>query len=178
MIVYWIAAAEIVFYLSAVPLRMAFCLRNENGWHFGAGIGIFERRFARKRAMARMRDPERSPNAFAKGHVSRGVRFFADIIRHLRIEQLSLKGTLSLGDAASTALVSGFIQAGGSALHAVIPRLSLNVHPEFNASRIHIELQGMISVRFGQIILAVLISALNYANGRIAQWINTRLKAS
>ena len=181
MIVYWVAAAELLFYLSAVPLRMAFYLRAGNELRFGAGVGAFERRFARRRAWSHLMSPQtrRSGKWRPKArHIPALFHLAWQFIRHLHIDQLSLQGRLSLGDAANTALLCGGLQALESALRPVCPQVHLSVHPAFNADAVHLELQGMISARSGQIMFAAVISVLDYANGRITQWIDTRLKAS
>lgn len=180
MIVYWVAAVEVLFYLSAVPLRMAFYLRSENGLQFGAGVGVFERRFAQRSALARLtgEKPMPAPKKFSWEKLPAIAKLSLQFLRNIHIDQFSLYGRFSLGDAASTALVCGGVNALECALHAVWPKIRMNLQPDFNTSNVHIELQGMIYVRIGQIMFAATISALNYANGRITQWIDTRLKAS
>ena len=180
MVVYWVAAAELLFYLCAVPLRMAFCLRSEGEIKFGAGIGFFERRFALNQALARL-SGEKPAGKFFKlrwKNIPDAGKLIWGFVKRIQIDQVSLYGRFSMGDAASTALICGGVNALACALRAATPKVSMNIHPEFNHSSVHIELQGMICVRTGQVMFAAILSGLNYANGRIAQWISTQLKAS
>ena len=91
---------------------------------------------------------------------------------------MRLEGRLCLGDAASTALACGALEALAAALGAALGRVELNVAPDFQDSALRAELWGMIRVRSGQIIVAAAQSGIDKLNGRIAQWISTRSKAS
>lgn len=176
--VYWVAAAQILFYMSAIPLQLAFYLKTENGIHFGAGIGFFEMRFAQHRALSNMDHPKKKKRMPLFSKLPKSGRLLWRFFREIDIREFAICGQLSLGDAASTALICGSLPAIEHALYPFMPGIRLRIQPYFNSSEMHIDLQGMISLRTGQIMLAVIISAFNYVNGRIAQWIDTPSKAS
>ena len=186
MVVYVVALAELIFYLGAVPLCGAFWLSTEGGLRFGVGLGAFERRFALRRAHRNGIKRDASATLFGTGRKGRrsengpgaeASRAWA-LLRRLRGAGVRLEGRLCLGDAASTALACGALEALAAALGAALGRVELNVAPDFQDSAVRAELWGMIRVRSGQIIVAAAQSGIDKLNGRIAQWISTRLKAS
>lgn len=176
--VYWVAATQILFYLSAIPLQLAFFLKAENSIRFGAGIGFFEMRFALRRALSNMDHPKKKKRLPFFSNLPKSGRLLWRFFREIDIKDFIICGQLSLGDAASTALICGSLPALEHALHPFLPGIRLRIQPCFNSPNMHIDLQGMISLRTGQIMLAVIISAFNYVNRRIAQWIDTPSKAS
>ncbi len=175
MIVYIVAAAQALVYLGAVPLHLAFCLRTRDGLRFGAGISAFVRRAARRRAQRAARRGELKLPKLKKGASPPG--WLMPCLRCLRLESVRVQGSLGMGEAAATALACGGVRALGRALRGVAPRVRLEVAPDFSEDGPRVDLRGMIRVRSGQIILAALRGGTQYANGRIAQWKNTRLKA-
>ncbi|MBE5773574.1 MAG: DUF2953 domain-containing protein [Clostridiales bacterium] len=176
MIVYWVAALEILAYLVAVPLHLAVFLRTQGGMSASAGFSLFEARFARRSAMKKLgRDADAKKPG---GNASRKTRFILRLARDTRRLSLTVRGSFSTGDAASTALASGLIRASEASFAPFFGKLSLNLTPDFNASSSYADIQGMISLHLGQIIYATVYGAIKNTNRRITQWISIRSKAS
>ena len=184
MIVYWIAAAQALLYLGAVPMHAALYLCGAEdpaagtGLRFGVGVSAFEGRFALRRAMKkaeRSRLPRRRKKPRAKKTAA--IRLLWPMARRLKLRELSLQGWVSLGDAAATALVCGAAGALDSALRGVAPLARVRLTPDFASETPRLELRGIIAARSGQIMLAAARGGLHYAKERTAQWISTRLKA-
>lgn len=175
MIVPLVTAAVAAFYLSAVPIRLAFSLRTGPDGGFGFGLAPFEARFARRRALKKNIKPPGnfslpSKEALQAGQVA---------LKHLHLESIRLEGVFGSGDAALTALVCGGADALGHTLRASTGRsVHLHLQPDFAAEKMHAELLGMISLRAGHIMLAALLGAFEYATGRFHQWTSTPSKAS
>ena len=187
MAVYLAAAAVLAFYLAAIPVKIAAIVEISSGVGFGAGLALFENRFARRRALRRALGkiphlPWKKLEIDAKKLVMlrtlrRGARH---LFKHARIEQLRLQGSIGTNDAARTALICGFANAAGDALRSVVRScaVSIRLQPDFSNAQLQARLCGMISLRLGHIMLAAILILFEYGNGRIQQWINTRLKTS
>jgi len=184
MIVPFVAAGTALFYLSAVPVHLAFALRAGENGGFGAGVSVFEGRFALSAAERNMGKQKKRPQQ--KLPVNRTVlksvlKSARHILRHARLEAFSARGTISLGDAALTALACG---AAGTLAEAFAPvsraRVDCALQPDFSSPGVALagEISGIVSLRIGHIMLAALIGAIDYGNGRLSQWIDTRLKTS
>lgn len=176
--VYWVAAAQILFYLNAIPIRLILLIESENGVQFGFGVALFEKRFAWRRALANMGLPQKQRGTPSVEKLSKHKALLFHFFKALHFDELSFHGEVAFKDAAATALICGSFTIFEYILRPFFPKLSLQIAPQFNKSAPHIHLNGMISLRTGQIISAVTISALYYVNRRISQWINSRLKAS
>ena len=150
MLVYIVAILEALAYLGAVPVCAAFCLSTEGGLRAGTGVGVFERRFALRKARRASRSPIVKKGKGRRG----GLRRTLAVLRRLRGTSLILWGRLGLGDAAATAVACGALRALGPALAARTGQVDIAVVPVFDSAEPHVELQGMIQVRFGQIIAA------------------------
>lgn len=172
MIVGIVAAAEAVFYLLAVPVHLALCLGGAEGLRFGAGVSAFERRAARRRAM------ENLGKRRAGRQSSPGVRRAWAFARSLRLERVSLRGSVCLGDAAATAMACGVLNALACGLRGRAARLEADVRPDFSSPDVRVELSGMVSARAGQIMLAAAKTAYHDIKGRIHPWTSIRSKAS
>lgn len=153
------ALAEALIYLAAIPVNGAFVLSTANGLRFGVGVSAFAPRGAVRRA--------RRYRAGGKG----GPGLSWDVIRRLRGARIRVAGRLGLGDAGATALVCGTLRA----LEA--GRVVVDVAPVFDGDGLCLELQGMIRLRFGQIMWAMAVSRLENIRRRIARWTDIRLKA-
>lgn len=176
-------AAVALFYLSAIPVRIVFCLRLGPDAGFGLGVAVFEERFARKIALERRDGGGKVPSLLRKADLASAAKSLlraADFaVRHLRLDELSLDGTFGSHDASLTALVCGGLNALGCTLRASTRRnVRASLRPDFAADRLYGELSGIISIRVGHIMLAALLGAFEYASGRFNQWISTPLKAS
>ena len=166
MIVYLVAAAQALYYLGAVPLCLAVCVQTRRGPRFAVGLSAFERRFALRSALRRIRSGQ--PGKRRRKGRSPSVWLYR-MLRHLRADEIRLRGTVCLGDAAATAMVCGGLRGLESALAGAAPRVRLRVDPVFQGAP-DVDIQGMIRVRTGQIIRAALRGALKTAKERIAQW--------
>ena len=188
MIVPLVAAGATMFYLAAVPVKLAFALRagEQGGW--GAGVSVFEGRFAGRAARRRIQ-------AAKKPRPQREISYYMErlellksalkagryALKHMELDALTVRGTIGLGDAALTAVacgaLSGFCQAVAAATGA---KLEGGLQPDFSAPQIALsgEITGIVTLRAGHIIFAALIGAIDYGNGRLSQWIDTRSKTS
>ena len=174
MIVYWVALTEILFYLWMTPVHVAVYLQAGDGFRVSSGSALFEKRFARKRALSgggRRRSKGRSASSFGR------VKMILRTSSALSGAGIVLRGRFSAGDAAGTAVLSGMIGTVEAALRVFIPKTQFALTPDFASSRSYAEIYGMISLRSGQIIHAALSGAFKNTNRRISQWISTRLKA-
>ena len=187
MIVPFVAAGTALFYLSAVPVHLAFALRAGENGGWGAGVSVFEGRFARAAAERNLGREKRRPKRKISLPEKKlplfksALKAFRHVLRHTQVNALSLRGTLSLGDAALTAVFCGALGSLISALAtAMQARLECALQPDFSSPRIELtgELSGIVTLRAGHIILAALIGAIDYGNGRLSQWTDTRLKTS
>lgn len=151
MLVYLVALFEALAYLSAVPVCAALWVSTEGGLRAGVGLGLFERRFAYRRAQSNSEALDKGkPKRGKNGGIARGLT----LLRCLRVDAVSLRGHLGLGDAAATALACGALQALAASLGARASRVELAVAPDFSGDGLSAELRGMIRARAGQIILA------------------------
>ena len=176
-----IPIAVALFYLGAVPVKLAFRLQAGDGFTFRFGISVFESRFALRRTLSPPKTPPKIPGFLQKLNwknalksARRTLRF---LIHHTKLEEFSLDGFFGTGDAAVTALVCGGISAIGHTLRGIFGRkISVGLTPDFSGGSLRAELHGMISVRVGHIMLAALLGALEYGSGRLKSWTSTPLK--
>ena len=178
-----VTAAVALFYLSAIPMKLAFCLQFGKGGGFGIGVAPFEARFARRIALRRRSTGKHSERLFKSADplslLRSGLRALNFARKHLRLDGLELYGVLGAHDAALTALICGGLNALGCTLRCAANRpVRVALQPYFSSDRLSGELSGMISIRVGHIMLAALLGAFEYASGRFNRWISTPLKAS
>lgn len=178
-----ITTAVALFYVGAIPVKLAFHLHLGEEFRFGIGVSIFEERFARNLALRRESMPKKLPAFLKKLNLSTALRSALRAARHMlahtRLDFFQLHGSLGTHDAALTALVCGVLMSMGCALRCASGRsIRLNLRPDFSSDRLRADLTGMISVRIGHIMLAALLGAFEYLTGRIRQWTSIPLKAS
>lgn len=178
-----ITAIVTLFYLSAIPLHIAFRLRVGPDSFFGFGISAFEPKFALHRSLKKQRCKFRTPPFFKKMDRSDALksafRSLKYALEHIKIERIQLDGVFGCDDAALTALVCGGATAVGSALRYSTGReIRLSLHPDFSGGAFRTELAGMISMRVGHIMLAALLGAYQYGSRRLKEWTSIPLKAS
>lgn len=178
MIVYWVAVIETLLYACAVPLHIAVCLKAGQGLKASAGFALFEKRFAESRAAKRLSGCGRSGRGDGRTRIPGSIRFLLRMLAPLRRSRIRVTGCVSAGDAAGTALFIGGIRAAECTLIPFFPELSFNIVPDFNASISYVDIDGMITLRSGQIIVAALSAALKNTSRRITQWISIRSKVS
>ena len=162
MIVGLVALMDALFYLLAVPVHLAVRL---DGLRTGAGLSVFERRAARRRA-------ERKLKIGSGGGKGPDPRRVLRVLSRLRIDRAELTGRVALGDAAATALMCGALNGLARASGRRVGRLRVDVRPDFAAEEVSVALSGMIRARSGQIILATVQVWIKEA----IPWISTRLR--
>ena len=168
MAVFLAAFAVFAFYLAAIPIKLALCMRISTRPGFGTGMSIFTGWPALKAANRRSSGERKRKRRFksvplnALPSAAMSLRF---LLRHAHPEFLSAEGRISASDAAATALICGCAQSLHATLLPILPpgRLRLHIDADFTGDRSDVLLQGMVSLRAGHIILAALISAWNYS---------------
>lgn len=161
MVVYVWTALVMMFYAVNLP----FCLvidadtRREDPVRVGVGVFMPPKRL-------------RAPGAHRGSGGGKRLRgpllhsiFY--LFRHTRFRG---DASLCLGDAATTALVSGAVMA--------LTLGRVRVHPDFSTGPIGAIFRGMVYVKSGHIMLAALNWAQEEISGRINLWKRTRLRAS
>jgi len=180
----WIAAAVVfLFYFASIPVELALRIDARPGLRFGAGIAVFEGRFALRQAEKRINGEKKHLpwGRFSMDAEKRPIfRALKYLFRHLKIENLTISGSISLQDAAATAMVCGWAEA---AYAAILPfrwseHVSMRLSPDFSGGRSDLKFSGMVSANAGHIICAALLCAVYLAEGRFEQWKSTRLKIS
>ena len=176
-------AAAIVFliYFFCIPVVLAVRIRTTPTPGFGAGIALFEGRFALRQAEKRINAKKKRSSRikiFSGMEKSSALRTLKYLLRHTKIENLSLRGSIGMDDAAATALICGGAEAVKAAMLPFdwAKRISLDLSPDFSGGRSEIEFTGMFSMRAGHIICTALRCAVYLAKGRTAKWKSTRLK--
>jgi len=161
------AILETLFYLLSIPLNAAFALSTADGVRWGVGVSAFDLSPALRRARAyRPVKRRRGGGAMPPWR----------LVWHLRGARIRLRGRLGLGDAASTALACGALRGLASALAARAGRVEVDVTPVF-AGEVCLELTGMIRLRAGQIMTAIVKDQIDNIHRRIARWTSIPLKA-
>ena len=159
-----IAALDALYCLANVPLCLAFRVEWRGGLRSGAGLAPFDERAARRKALRAMGTGGRKGGPSPKAILS--------ILRRAR-PALSASVTLSLGDAAATALLCGALNALGGALRGV----SLNATPDFGGSLAFCA-QGMVTARAGHIMAAATRYGVKQIIRRMKAWTSTPSRAS
>lgn len=184
MAVVFVFFALIAAYACAIPVKIALHLRITEKLRFSSGVSIFEGKYADqladKHAQGRKKPPALSrwiKNAEKRRRLlscTAGLRHF---YRHIHLEAISANGTISLSDAARTALLCGGAKALSASLHAC-PRIYINLQPDFSSTHSNALVRGMFSISAGHIILAAIEGIAHYIKEGFTQWKNTRSKAS
>lgn len=167
------ALTAFLFYLGAVPVKIALFAKISDSATFGAGIAIFEGRFALRAALkrAKRKKPRRSRPSLPSGDLlAELVRAAFRLLRHLRVEELWAQGRVCSANAAHTALICGCADALEGALAPVTPpgTVLLRLQPDFSAGQSDVFLRCILSLRAGHIMSAALSGAWHYAYRRIS----------
>ena len=188
MAVYLAAIFTFGFYLNAVPVKFALMLRASGKPGFGAGIAIFEGRFALKKANRRaLGEKKHLPWKRAGADLAKlpdRFRLARHFLRSVQLESLHIHGKLGLPDAAETALACGLLRAAEGALGACVQpgAVRFAVDPDFSGGGCELVLWGMFSITAGHIILGALNGAVETISDsisrRIQQWTSIPLKIS
>ena len=159
MLVYAVAAVQLLVYLWAIPIHLAIRVDGGGGLRFGAGLSAFDRRAAGLRAARRLSQHDRQSNADF-GRILR-------IIRRLTVNRLILEGRLGTGDAALTALACGALTALARGVGTRAARCRVAVKPEFPAERPAIALRVAVSFRAGPLVRALLLAGFDDIKGSV-----------
>ncbi|NLF26510.1 MAG: DUF2953 domain-containing protein [Clostridiales bacterium] len=167
MLVALTAVLVAAFYAANVPLKVAFCARVGGGMGASLSVRAFEGRFALRAAKRRLNEgkgPSKpKPERRALGTIWRTVR---RLLRHIRLEYLSVSLVLGLADAAGTAIAVGCVNALLQAARASTgARVVCEVRPDFRDPHFEGEVSGIISLTAGHIILAALLGTIE-SSGR------------
>ena len=172
-----VTAAVTIFYLTSIPVHIAFQLRIGADSRFGLGVSIFEPRFARRHALdeGATFKPPKLPK---KLHPLDALSAAKTVLAHIKIDRVRLDGVFGSDDAAVTALVCGGVSSLSCALRSALGRgVRLNLQPDFSSSSLRVELSGMISMRAGHIMIAALLGAFQYGSRRFKEWTSIPSKA-
>ena len=167
-----------------LPVKIALHLRITEKIRFSSGVAVFAGKWADKMADIHAHGRKKPPllsrwikNAHKRSRLAACIAGLKHFYRHLHLECLSAGGTLSLADAAQTAMACGAANALSASLKNH-PRFFINLRPDFSAGKSDALVRGMFSIRAGHIILAATIGIAHYIREEFAQWKNTRLKTS
>jgi hypothetical protein len=160
MVVYVWTALLMMFYAANLP----FCLvidadiRREDPVRVGLGVFLPPKHLR----------PPGARRASGGSKLPRGplLHSFFYLLRRTRFRG---EASLCLGDAATTALVSGAVMA--------LTLGRVRVHPDFSTGPIAARFRGMVYVKTGHIMLAALNWAQEEISGRVNLWRRTRLRA-
>lgn len=175
MLVYWVAGAQLLFYLCCTPFCINVRLIIGDDLQLQTGFSLFEAR--RPHSEKHSKFQKKAGSIVSKAPSALEIQCLQGLFRHLNAFDVRLSGVLCLGDAAQTALMVGIIRNVEYTLHPFWPKLRLNIRPDFSGDQHRIDIQGMIALPIGQIIYAALRGTWKHINRRIAQWIDIRLKA-
>lgn len=181
-----IAAAAAVFaYICALPVYVALCVQVRDSVKIGAGFSVWipqiALRAARKRASesrvrgaVRHRTP-RETGGFPVSALPAALKLCRSLAKHVRVEDFSVTGSVCASDAARTALLCGCALSARNALSACgakVPHFDLA--PDFSCGTSDIRAVGMISIRVGHIMSALILHLKELKD----LWKSTRSKAS
>lgn len=152
MLPYIVAAAEAAFYLLCVPVNLALAVDGGAGLRVGAGVSLFARYRARRRAVSDLAEPNGRRGGPGRGRLWRAAR-------RLRFERIELTGRVSLGDAAATAVLCGALNGAACALRPRTDALRAAVRPDFSGA-CRLELRGVLTARAGRVAAALFLPEL------------------
>ena len=184
MAVIFVFFALIAAYVCAIPVKIALHLRIGEKTAFSSGVSIFSERHANKLADKHAQGRKKPPflsrwikNAEKRRRLLSCSKALQHFYRHIRMDFIYTKGTVSLNDAAHTALLCGGANALSAALHA-FPQLNIDLRPDFSGGQSRVIIRGMFSIPAGHIILAAIEGIAHYIKEGFTQWKNTRSKTS
>ncbi len=176
--------ALIAAYACAIPVKIALHLRIAGKMRFSSGVSVFEERYADrladKHAQGRKKPPFLSrwiKNAEKRRRLLSCSTALRHFYRHIHLDFISASGTISLADAAQTALLCGSASALSASLRS-FPQVYIDLRPDFSAERSNALIRGMFSIPAGHIILAAIEGIAHYIKEGLTQWKNTRSKTS
>ena len=184
MAVVFVFFALIAAYACAIPVKIALHLRIGEKIRFSSGVSVFEGSYADKladkHAQGRKKPPALSrwiKNAEKHRELLSCTAALRHFYRHIRIDFISAEGTLSLSDAAHTALLCGSAKALSASLRP-FTNVYFALKPDFSAGAGDAVIRGMFSISAGHIILAAIEGIAHFIKEGFTQWKNTRSKTS
>ena len=158
-----VAAALLIAYVSAVPINLAVQLTLCGGEiALKTGVSAFAPPFVRK---------GKAPKRAARVPADIIVGFLRKLLARIRIVFIRAEGTVCARDAMTTALICGGAEIISAALTASGAQgVHLHLTPDFSDGATRLTLQGMISIRTGQIITAAALCAADTIKGRFFKW--------
>lgn len=168
------------FYLCALRLQIAVCLRIDSSLHPRFGVALCSASAAKRRAKAerkRRKSGKWKRILQNKALLSACLRALFCLLRRIHFGEICASGRIASPDAARTALLTGMANALEESLRPCLP-LCIRLRPDFSSTQSDALICGMFSLRIGHIIEAAAVFAARYLKGGIAQWKNTRSKAS
>lgn len=167
-----------------IPVKIVLQLRIGEKIRLSSGAAPFSAKLAsglaRRHAQGKKKPPLISrwiKSAHKRSRLGAYFEALKYFYRHLSFDRITAHGTLSLTDAAQTAMVCGAANALGAAL-VNYSSVSIDLQADFSAAHSDALACGMFSIRAGHIIMAAVRGAAHYIREEFAQWKNTRLKTS
>lgn len=162
-----LAAALLIAYASAVPVNLAAEIILRGGKiSVRAGVSAFAPpvpRPIRRKKRARKRPARISPRTAAA--------LILRLLARARVASITADGTVCARTAMATALICGGADIIGRSLRAAgVRAVRLSVRPDFSDGATDVRLQGIISIRAGQIILAAALCAADRTESRFLKW--------
>ena len=170
MAVYFAAAACLVFYICAVPLKLAFVIESQPQLKLRAGAAPFENRFALRRAGKEQKKKKRRLRMPPAAAIPPALKAGRYILRRIHLEYLRAEGAVSAPDAARTALICGMANSIQAACAPMGGRVQIDLFPDFTSETSCISAAGMMRLRLGHIIIAALIFLIHYLKERFKTW--------
>lgn len=182
MLLVWILVGSVagVLMLAAVPVEVAFRLESHDGrgeaggtvrWLFGmARVRLGKGKRRARAARRRFTDRSQQGSGHAAGRLvavlgtegfpSRLLRLAHDLLRRIRIRELSLRVRLGLDDPADTGRLWALLGPLAGIL-AMLPVAHIAVEPQFTSSAFDIDMRSRIRLVPLRLLLTVLIFALS-----------------
>ena len=162
-----------------IPLHFALYAQISERLYLGGGASVFSKEAAVRRAQKRAyvrgayrKKTNRKKTVFRIQSVPYAAKLAFALASRLRIERVSVSGSVGTKNAAYTALLCGYVRAAQDALAAVFPdRTDLRVTPDFNTDQSDVRFFGMIRVSVGHIISV----GISHIKELSALWKSTRL---
>ena len=139
------------YYVSQIPVIVALAARTGA---YGIGVGAFSWAGAVRRAEARAASGEKRPQP--KLAKKERLRLLKYVWKKGTFEYLRVSGVISLSDAAATCLFAGGVKAVCASLGS---KGESRVTPSFSGGPTSLEMNGIMSVRLGHIIIAACMFA-------------------
>ncbi|NLG24568.1 MAG: hypothetical protein GX558_04385 [Clostridiales bacterium] len=196
-----VALIVAALYLMAVPVRLGVAVKTDRAEPVRLGVSLlglrlaYAGRFVRREGVdlvavlsRRAGKAEREVGLrdliaraqTAGAGASAAKRALKYLARKTKLVRLSVDMNVHLPDAGHTALLYGAAIGAAQAVRRIKPSLPLRAHirADFGGAQFWLGAVGIASIPLGHIIIAALIAALDYAQGRHRLWTSTRSNPS